>query len=228
MLKREGIKISYRPINSESCLFILEAITNGIADANIVELEHGAPDFAGLAAEGILYERPQKISNNDHDQHVGTLSEVIHKGKATCLEAAAIETALYRRAGHNATVRLIPQVDAYSKPIEWMYHAVVELPDGQVIDPTESMQGGGQAQVAGQEWWAKAGHCCGSCAMGKECEGGCGDACDCGKEGPDRHAHQPRDSSHHLHEAHETGTSDWNCVRQPRLPPAERRGEVVR
>lgn len=33
-------------------------------------------------------------------------------------------------------------------------------------------------------WWEKDGHCCESCAKGHPCEGGCGHACTCGKEGP--------------------------------------------
>lgn len=32
--------------------------------------------------------------------------------------------------------------------------------------------------------WEPKGSCCESCAQGGECEGGCGDACTCGKEGP--------------------------------------------
>lgn len=34
-----------------------------------------------------------------------------------------------------------------------------------------------------EAWWKKAGHCCEGCATGGECEGGCGAACTCGKEG---------------------------------------------
>jgi len=63
--------------------------------------------------------------------------------------------------------------------------------------------GGGGSGWTGSEpccpepsWWEQAGHCCESCAHGHECEGNCGDDCDCGKD----HKHgNPGHSHGHSH-----------------------------
>lgn len=165
---RAGIKVSYRPISSELCLYVIEALAEGTVLANIVEMEQSYPEFPGLTEAGIKYEEPQEVSRQDQDQHIGTLSEVIHKGRATCLEATAIEAAMFRRAGHNAHVEIVPKLDAYGQPIEWRYHAVVRLDDDRILDPTAELEG--YPKVAGQTWWESTGHCSEDCARGKPCK----------------------------------------------------------
>ncbi len=138
MLTREAIIINYQPLAAEQCLYILEALCEGVVLANMVEIQTGLPSFVSLAAEGVTYQYPQV--DHAHGQQVGTLSDVLHKGKATCLEAASIYTAARRLAGHDAVVRLTPQLDAYDKAIPWEYHALVNTDDTQV-DPTSDLPG---------------------------------------------------------------------------------------
>ncbi len=165
--KRAGINIGYRPVNSEMCLYVIEALAEGTVLANIVEMKQSYPNFPGVAEAGIKYEEP-RMSEDGRDQHIGTLSEVIYKGKATCLEATAISAALFRLAGHNAQVEIIPQLDAYGKPIDWSYHAIVRLDGDRVVDPTMELEG--YPKVAGQSWWQRAGYCCELSAQGKPCK----------------------------------------------------------
>jgi len=138
VLTREAIIINYRPLSPEQCLYILEALCEGVVMANMVEIETGLPSFVSLAAEGITYEYPRV--DQAHGQQVGTLSDVLHKGKATCLEAASAYAAARRLAGHDAVVVLAPQLDAYGKVIPWDYHALV-LTGGGEVDPTSDLPG---------------------------------------------------------------------------------------
>ena len=71
---------------------------------------------------------------------MGILSDVLHKGKATCLEAASIYAAVRRLGGNDAMVVLAQQVDAYDKPIPWDYHAMVDTA-GAMVDPTSDLRG---------------------------------------------------------------------------------------
>lgn len=167
-LARAGIKVSYRPVSSELCLYIIEALAEGVVVANIVELVQSYPEFPGLVEAGIEYEEPQEVSKRDPDQHIGTLSEVIYKGRATCLEATAIEAAIFRRGDYDARVEIVPKLDAYGQPIEWRYHAVVRLGNDRILDPTADLKG--YPKVAGQTWWEKTGHCSEDCARGKPCK----------------------------------------------------------
>ena len=157
---REAIIISYRPTSSEQCLFILEAITEGVVQANLVEIETAYGGFEGFAVEGIRYENP--VIDTRHGQKIGTISEVLEKGTATCVEVAAASAAVIRHTGREADVEFVPQMDTYGKPMPWRYHAVVKLPDGTFVDPTEEIKEG-----------PVVGACCSSCSVGNECEADC-------------------------------------------------------
>lgn len=148
-MKRAGSKISYSQEDSATCMFILEALYEGIVNANIVEIERLYPDFPGIEAAGLRYEGPQPVSQNDPDQHIGTLSHVLKKKKATCIEAAAIVAAEERVAGREASVRLIESLDTYGEPLPYEYHAVVELDDGTLVDPSQVLPGYSSPSVGG-------------------------------------------------------------------------------
>ena len=152
----------------------LEAMTESAVRINVIELESGKfDDFSGLAEEGIVYEEPRMTGEG---QKVGSLSEVIHRGKATCIEAAAIDAALFRYDnGQRAFVALIP-VKYRDKVKPGHFHAVVVLPSGQVIDSSNSLEG--YQPAVGGKWWEKHGHCCHKCALRKECLGAAG-GCNC-------------------------------------------------
>lgn len=168
-LNREGLKITYRPLNADVCRYILEALAEGIVLANMVELERGCPDMCSLTNEGVTYEPPQQ--DCAQDQEVGTLSEVLHKGRATCLEAAAIEAAVERRAGYDAVVEIEFELDEYDRPIPWRYHAYVRHQDGSLSDPSAALKG--TPKVGHHDHDHEHGACCASCAVGKPCESDC-------------------------------------------------------
>jgi hypothetical protein len=159
-LKEEGIKINYYPIDTAVAMETLAAITEGMVLANMVEIEQGAPDFESLVREGVAYEPPQK--DCARDQRVGTLSAVLHKKMATCIEAAAIAVAAARLDGHRAETEFVHETDAYGTPVPWRYH-VYAIIDGRRTDPAAELRGYPQA----------GGACCSSCAEGKPCESEC-------------------------------------------------------
>lgn len=139
--KRDGTKISYARTDHETCLYVLEALYEGVTSANVVELTRLFPDFPGMVEAGIRYEEPQKVSELDPDQHIGTLSYVMKKKRATCIEAAAIYAAQMRVEGVDAVVRLLSMEDAYGEIMPYSYHAVVDLGDGTMVDPSEDLPG---------------------------------------------------------------------------------------
>lgn len=159
-LSKEGLKISYRPLTALQCKYILESLAEGLVQANMVEMDSGLPSFDSLEAEGIVYEEPQRDCNGD--QEVGLLSEILHKGRATCLEAATIAAAAERRAGNTATVEVEFEKDSYNQIIPWSYHAYTRI-NGELFDPSAALKR------------PSVGACCSSCATGKPCESTCSD-----------------------------------------------------
>lgn len=175
-MRRDGAVITYaHGGDNEELRMRLEALAEGLVLMNLVELESGAyDDFPGLREAGIAYENPRMSTDG---QRKGTLSEVLRRGRATCIEAAAIEAALFRHDENvHAVVALVPE--KYREKIRpGVFHAVVELPGGKVIDSSEALEG--YAPAVGGHWWKKHGHCCSQCALGYECAGPAG-GCDCG------------------------------------------------
>lgn len=167
----EGAKIEYHTDSSEQCMFILEALCEGITQANQVWLHNHpeAPD--NLVEGGVVYEDPRPTSNADLDQAIGIAPVLIKRGRATCVEMACFEAARWRQIGIDASVELVPQKGAYGQIIDYSYHAIVRLPDGEVKDPTAELPGYNDQG----SWWKNAGHCCVSCAMGRICEDDCPD-----------------------------------------------------
>jgi hypothetical protein len=177
-MRRDGAVITYaHDGNNEELRERLEAIAEGLVLLNVVELTGGQyEDFKGLKGEGIRYENPRMSADG---QRKSSLSDVLRRKRATCIEAAAIDAALYRvDEGVAARVRLVPE--KYRDKVKRGYfHAVVELPNGEVVDSSESLIGYASPSVGHMPWWKKHGHCCGSCALGYECAGPAG-GCDCG------------------------------------------------
>lgn len=158
--------------DSEDARRRLEALANGVVDLNLVELDE-YPDFKGLEAHSIRYESPRM---GKYGQRIGSLSEVLTRRKATCIEAAAIEAALLIQDEEiNARVAVIHEM-YNGKPRPFRYHAVVEDEEGNVYDSSQNLVG--YSQTGGQ-WWDDHGHCCQNCALGKECAGAAG-GCNCG------------------------------------------------
>jgi hypothetical protein len=137
------------------------SMAEGAVLVNLSEIGEGANvDFV----EKLKYEKPRMGRN----QRIGSLREVSRRGRATCLEIAAIVAAAERVAGRNAYVHVI-STKYKKKTVPYQYHAVVRYPDGSVFDASELLDG----YRADGEWWQRVGHCCASCALDEKCEGNC-------------------------------------------------------
>lgn len=195
-LSKEGLKIAYYPLDEEVCRRTLEALAEGVVLANMIELEAGAPNFVSLVDSKITYEPPQQ--DCARDQEIGTLSAILHKRRATCLEAAAVEAAVQRASGRMADVYIEYESDANGNPIPWSYHAFVRFPNtGEVTDPSAELTG--SPQVGGPRPpttprrpdardSCRPSNCCESCALDNPCEGEC--------DGDDGHHHHHDETDH--------------------------------
>jgi hypothetical protein len=135
-------------------------MAESVVQINLAEIDGGVD----LSGSELRYEDPRMKKN----QVIGSLREVLRRGRATCLEICAIVAAAESAAGNMAYVKII-SVKYKKKAMPNRFHAVVRNQDGSVFDASELLDGYG----ASGEWWQRHGHCCGSCALDEKCESNC-------------------------------------------------------
>lgn len=144
----------------------LQQLWGETVDAMVDMNAHLITDHPGwmdeLLARPPTYEKPRRARNVD--QVVATIDIVRKRGRATCVEWAAICAGDARAAGDLAAhARLVDQVDEHDKPIPGAYHVIVVYGNGQERDVTQMLPGYNGNPDA---WWLDHGHCCRDCALG--------------------------------------------------------------
>lgn len=113
------------------------------------------------------YDNPQ--IKNCYATHCAWLKDIEPKGKT--------KPARRRRRMRSSSLRR-----AKARSVARAARSMVSV--GHVMVEHHHHVHGHEGPFAHEPEWKQAGACCQSCHEGKACEGGCGAACNCGKEGP--------------------------------------------
>jgi len=159
-MSRHDLHIEVKAPSSVSLRDQWTAVSEGLTACNVTAILQDPGLSYRLANNLPKYEPPRRAGRAD--QAVGTLPVVLERGKATCIEIAAVDAAM-RRVGGDRAAR-VALIDVYNRRIgaaqPYAYHAVVVCGDGTISDPTRALPG-----AADEEYWAAAGHCCEDCAL---------------------------------------------------------------
>lgn len=161
-MKGHNLLIECGPMSSDELRQVWSECVESIVQANAHRLSDHPSWMVELLRHLPRYELPRRARNAD--QAVATVDIVRRRGKATCVEWAAICAADARVAGDLAArAVLVDQVDEYDQPIPGAYHVIVVYGDGRDVDVTQMLPG---YDAVGDEWWLAHGHCCRDCALG--------------------------------------------------------------
>lgn len=116
----------------------IEALCMGAAYVNATWIARNDGP-ACLGCEGVRYELPATC--NEWCQHVDTAPIILRKKLATCIAVAAYVAGWEIAHGRDAEIRIVPLRDSYGAAVPRAYHALVQLDDGAVVDPTEGIPG---------------------------------------------------------------------------------------
>jgi hypothetical protein len=115
-----------RDISRDEKKSVLDAMLESVTRANQALIARGLPLFREALAGGIRW-RPEPPG----DEHFDLGSTVLKRGWGDCDDLAPWEAASLRAHGQDARAIVRP-----SGPNRW--HAVVELPGGQILDPSKA------------------------------------------------------------------------------------------
>lgn len=163
MLPAREMCFTYRSVNAENELAVLEALCEGFTRANEMMIS-GSPDSYPCcnSCGGLHYSDPQpcfirsggSCKKAVNCQRVKGAYELVKSGFGTCIDLACFHAAIKRvKDGEDCWVVLDHELDASGRPIPNSYHAIVAFADGHQVDPSEMAKK--------------------NAASGFSCEGGC-------------------------------------------------------
>ena len=167
---KHNLLIEFGPCSSEELRNYWEAQCEGLVEANAHWFADNPEKMDGPFPR---YEAPRdvKVGNRRFaDQALGGAPAILGRGRATCFDWCAFVAGLMRckaakgmpGGDANACVTLIPVADAYGRTLDFSYHALVKLSNGEILDATLDLPG----YQGTDEWWSDHGHCCPDCALG--------------------------------------------------------------
>lgn len=133
---RPSQRVSYPLDDSAETRAILELRAQALAEGNAIWLaaHPDAPCCAGCAE--VKYVPPSDCDLDGSCQDIQDAAALIGSQVGTCIEIAAYDAGNLMVDGQDAQVRLVE-----NGPFD--YHAVIEMPDGSILDPTAELQAEG-------------------------------------------------------------------------------------
>lgn len=135
------VTIRFSPEGQEETVAMLEAIINAVAECNAILFRKYPASACCPGCGGVRYKAPcpEKAAKREIDW--ATADVVLAEGVTACGPAAAYVAGHKLAAGEHARVRVLPRDETGRDD----YHAVVELANGAIEDPTaelEKLEGG--------------------------------------------------------------------------------------
>lgn len=128
------LTITVCPQGIEETRRVLEALLEALVVTNVLYFERlpGGPCCPECAS--VKYAPPSETDAKSPGEHFESAERLIVNGEGACGSIAAMVAARKRVDGVHARVKLVP-----TSSIDRRYHAVVELPDGTIEDPTQEL-----------------------------------------------------------------------------------------
>lgn len=162
MMEKQEMNIVYKTIPGFDDLATYESIAEGITQRNHVfftnfDLAQSLDDL--IAQKAIRYEEPRMSGSR---QTVGDAAIVLDRGRATCLDWAALCAGYARAQGRKARVVVVPLVNGYGDEVAGSYHALMESDSG-IVDVCSLLPG---YDIRNEQLLPEAsvGTCCMACA----------------------------------------------------------------
>lgn len=128
------ISITVCPQGIEETRRVLEAMLEAVVVANELYFRRLPAGPCCPECASVKYAPPSEKEASSPGEHFESAERLVVVGEGACGSIAAMVAARKRVDGVNARVKLVP-----TSSTDRRYHAVVELPDGTVEDPTEKL-----------------------------------------------------------------------------------------